>query len=96
MPAAARLAQESLQAGSHFAFEDSLTILRNENQVIAEAVLRIAEAVLRIAEAVLRIAEAVLRGESIGVRPAPILVQSLCGSAFWLGNCLFVGSCHEV
>ena len=82
MPVAARLAQESLQAGSHFAFEDSLTILRNENQVIAEAVLRIAEAVLR--------------GESIGVRPAPILVQSLCGSAFWLGNCLFVGSCHEV
>ena len=49
----AGLAKELLQAESHFAFEDSLAILGNENQMIAKAILR---------------------DNSIGVRPAPILM----------------------
>ena len=36
----AGLAKKLLQAEGHLAFEDALTILGNENQVIAKAMLR--------------------------------------------------------
>ena len=36
----AGLAKKLLQAESHLAFEDSLAILGNENQVVAKAMLR--------------------------------------------------------
>ena len=47
------LAQELLQAESHFAFEDALAILGNKNQMLAQAMLSVRPAPILVGDSTL-------------------------------------------